>query len=95
MRGAPRGARIVVVGVCMQQDRIRPTFGINKELNLQFVLGYEPHEFANTLFDIAAERLPVAAADHRQGRLSGVAGAFEELANPEQHAKILVEPWHD
>ncbi len=95
MRGAPRGARIVVVGVCMQQDHIRPTLGINKELNLQFVLGYEPHEFANTLFDIAAERLPVQPLITGRVGVSGVAGAFEELANPEQHAKILVEPWHD
>jgi len=25
--------------------------------------------------------------------VEGVAGAFEELASPERHAKILVEPW--
>ena len=36
--GAPAGARIVVVGVCMETDRIEPFFGIVKQLNLQFVL---------------------------------------------------------
>ena len=25
--------------------------------------------------------------------LDGVAQAFADLANPEQHAKVLVEPW--
>jgi len=25
--------------------------------------------------------------------VEGVAGAFEALASPEHHAKILVEPW--
>jgi hypothetical protein len=25
--------------------------------------------------------------------VEGVAQAFEDLASPEQHAKILVEPW--
>jgi hypothetical protein len=25
--------------------------------------------------------------------LGGVNGAFAELANPEQHAKVMVEPW--
>ena len=32
---------------------IEPMFGINKELNLQFVLGYTPEEFAITLHAIA------------------------------------------
>jgi len=27
--------------------------------------------------------------------MSGVAGAFEALASPERHAKIIVEPWRD
>jgi len=35
---APRDARIVVVGVCMEHDTIEPMFGIVKELSLQFVL---------------------------------------------------------
>ena len=57
--GAPRDARIVVVGVCMEPDRIEPMFGIVKELNLQFVLGYTPEEFA----DAAPDRgRPVDAA---------------------------------
>ena len=32
MAGAPQGGRVVVVGVCMQTDHIRPLIGINKEL---------------------------------------------------------------
>ena len=38
MAAAPGNARIVVVGVCMERDHIEPLFGINKELNIQFVL---------------------------------------------------------
>ena len=44
--GAPRDARIVVVGVCMETDRAEPMLGILKELNVQYVLGYTPEEFA-------------------------------------------------
>ena len=40
MEGAPAGARIVVVGVCMQTDQFEPFFGIVKQLDLQFVLAY-------------------------------------------------------
>ncbi len=93
MRGAPRGARVVIVGVCMEQDRMQPMFGINKELNLQFVLGYEPHEFAGTLLDIAEGHLPVEPLITGKVGVEGVAAAFEDLGSPERHAKILVEPW--
>ena len=53
MRMAPKGARILVVGVCMQQDRVHPMVGIGRELNIQFALGYEPDEFAQALRSIA------------------------------------------
>ena len=37
----------------MESDSFEPMFGINKELNLQFMLGYAPDEFADTLRNIA------------------------------------------
>jgi threonine dehydrogenase-like Zn-dependent dehydrogenase len=92
MRQAPHSARIVVAGVCMQDDTIRPMVGINKELSVQFVLGYTPFEFADTLAAIADGRIDVAPLVTGRVGLGGVAQAFEDLANPEQHAKILVEP---
>jgi threonine dehydrogenase-like Zn-dependent dehydrogenase len=95
MRDAPREARIVVAGVCMEDDRIRPMLGINKELSVQFVLGYTPEEFAATLADIAEGRIPVAPLVTGRVGVGGVPGAFETLARPEEHAKILVEPWRE
>jgi threonine dehydrogenase-like Zn-dependent dehydrogenase len=94
MAAAPRGTRIVVVGVCMEPDTIHPMLGISKELNLQFVLGYTADEFAATLGHIAAGRIPTAPLITGTVGVEGVAGAFEELASPERHAKIIVEPWH-
>jgi threonine dehydrogenase-like Zn-dependent dehydrogenase len=93
MAASPRGTRIVVVGVCMEADTIYPMLGISKELNLQFVLGYTPDEFAATLTHIAEGRIPVAPLVTGTVGVEGVAGAFEALASPERHAKILVEPW--
>jgi threonine dehydrogenase-like Zn-dependent dehydrogenase len=94
MTGAPANARVVVVGVCMERDCIEPMFGINKELNLQFVLGYSSEEFTDTLRWVGDGKIPVEPLLTGTVGIEGVAGAFAELASPEHHAKILVEPWH-
>jgi len=90
MAAVPRNARIVVVGVCMEPDKIFPMLGIVKELNLQFVLGYTQEEFAATLEHIADRRIDVAPLVTGAVGIDGVAGAFEALASPERHAKIIV-----
>ena len=91
--GSPRGGRIVVVGVCLETDRARPLIAINKELNVQYALGYTADEFAETLTHIADGALDVAPLITGHVGLDGVADAFTALADPETHAKILVEPW--
>jgi len=92
MAAAPRGSRIVVVGVCMEADTIYPMLGITKELNLQFVLGYTQDEFAATLHHIAEGTILTVPLITGHVGVGGVAQAFEELGSPERHAKILVHP---
>ena len=91
--GAPRDARIVVVGVCMETDRSEPMLGIMKELNVQYVLGYTPDEFAFALRLIAEGEVDAASLVTATVGIDGVAAAFNDLANPERHTKIIVEPW--
>ncbi|MEM7017985.1 MAG: zinc-binding dehydrogenase, partial [Pseudomonadota bacterium] len=93
MEGAMTGSRAVVVGVCMETDRIEPFYGIQKELNIQFVLGYSPEEFASTLRHISEGEINVEPLITGKVGVDGVAQAFKDLGSPEQHAKILVEPW--
>jgi threonine dehydrogenase-like Zn-dependent dehydrogenase len=92
LKDAPHSTRLVVVGVCMEADGIHPFFGISKELSVQFCLGYDPMEFADTLRAIAEGELPVAPLITGEVGLDGVAGAFEALGNPDDHCKILVTP---
>lgn len=89
---AMRRTRIVVVGVCMERDHMEPILAINKELSLRFVLGYSPEEFAATLGHLAEGRIDVAPLVTGRIGLGDVAAAFDELKNPERHAKIVVEP---
>jgi threonine dehydrogenase-like Zn-dependent dehydrogenase len=89
---APLFSRVVVVGVCMGDDRIRPSMAINKEIELRFVLGYSPMEFRDTLHMLAEGKVDPSPLVTGTVGLPGVAGAFEALGDPEAHAKILIDP---
>ncbi|HUY64037.1 MAG TPA: zinc-binding dehydrogenase [Acidimicrobiales bacterium] len=92
MRDVPPGSRVTVVGVCMEPDTVLPFFAIAKELSLQFVLAYSPDEFAGALRAIAEGQVDVSPMITGTVDLVGVPGAFEALASPDEHVKILVEP---
>ncbi|RPA65605.1 alcohol dehydrogenase [Gordonia oryzae] len=92
MTGAPLRSRIVVVGVCMESDAIRPAMGINKELELRFVFGYDPAEFHDTLQMIAGGDVDVTPLVTATIGLDGVAAAFDALGSAEHHAKVLIDP---
>ena len=92
INGAPLFSRIVVVGVCMAQDKIEPALAINKEIDLRFVFGYTPLEFRDTLHMIAAGKVDCAPMLTGIVGLEGVTNAFAALADAERHAKILIDP---
>ncbi len=89
---APLFSRVIGVGVCMGEDRIRPAMAINKEIDLRFVVGYTPLEFRDTLHMLADGKLDARPLLTGLVGLDGVASAFDALAKPEQHAKILIDP---
>ncbi len=86
------GTRLVVAGVCMQPDTVHPFFAIAKEINVQFVLAYAPDEFAESLRAIAEGDIDVSPLITGEVGLDGVGAAFDDLADPERHCKILVTP---
>jgi threonine dehydrogenase-like Zn-dependent dehydrogenase len=92
MRMAPKDARILVVGACMQEDRIHPMLGIGRELSIQFALGYTPDEFGASLTAIAEGKVDLSPWLTGTVDVDGVPQAFADLGNPEAHAKILVVP---
>jgi threonine dehydrogenase-like Zn-dependent dehydrogenase len=90
--GAPLFSRVVVVGVCVGPDRFRPAMAINKEIDLRFVVGYTPLEFRDTLHMLAEGEVDPRRLITGEVGLEGVEQAFAALADPEQHAKILIDP---
>lgn len=83
--------RVVVVGVCMVEDRITPLLGINKQLTLKFVLGYTAAEYAEALQAFADGRVDTSALVTRTVTLDELPGAFQSLADP-RDCKIVVLP---
>ncbi len=92
MRRGRHGTRLIVVGVCMQPDTMHPFFAIAKEINVQFVLAYDPQEFAESLRAIAEGDIDVTPVITGDVGLEDVGKAFDDLADPERHCKILVTP---
>lgn len=89
---APLLSRVVVAGVCMGDDRFRPSMAINKEIELRFVVGYSPLEFRDTLHKLAEGKIDASALVTGTVGLAEVDAAFAALGDPERHAKILIEP---
>ena len=71
---------------------IRPALAINKEIDLRFVVAYTPLEFRDTLHMLAEGKVNAAPLVTGEVGLPGVGRAFDALADPEAHAKILIDP---
>ncbi len=87
----PHG-RIVVVGVCMEEDRIRPRMAIRKELALQFAFAYTRDDFAAVLDHLAAGRLRGGDFVTSVIGLDALPETFEALRRPSAEVKVLVDP---
>lgn len=91
MQLVARMGRVVVVGVCMKEDRIFPMVGINKQLTLQFVLGYTPVEYAEALGALADGSIDTSPLVTRTVGIDELPAAFEALASPHD-CKVVVLP---
>lgn len=87
---ANRRGRVIVVGVCMAEDRLRPMMGITKHLTLRFVLGYTLEEFAEALAALADGSVDTAPLITRTVDLDGLPVAFRSLSDPTD-GKIVLE----
>lgn len=89
---APQFTRVVVVGVCMQADRIEPALALHKELDIRFSLAHTPLDFRQALHMLAEGEVDATPLLTGKTGLDGVDSAFELLKNSSLHAKILIDP---
>lgn len=87
---APRG-QIVVVGVCMEPDQISPMQGIFKEISIDFVLGYDPIDFNETINALTTGEIKPQPMVTDIISIGQVPEMFEALRKPGSRAKVMVE----
>jgi threonine dehydrogenase-like Zn-dependent dehydrogenase len=88
----PARSDIVVAGIAHGSDSFTPMQAIARELSIHFVSFYEQAEFRAALEALAAGQINWQPWITGKVGLDGVAAAFEELKDPERHAKILIYP---
>lgn len=89
---APMGGRIVVVGVCMAPDQLRPVKALTKELQVNFVYMYRREEFELTIDLLNRERLDPTPMLTRTVGFADFTEAFEALKTDKTACKVLLDP---
>ncbi len=92
IESSPAGSEIIVTGISHGEDSFTPATAITKQLSIHFVVFYSTEEFAEALDALANNKVNWDAWITGKVDLDGVAKAFRELEDPEQHAKILIYP---
>jgi (R,R)-butanediol dehydrogenase / meso-butanediol dehydrogenase / diacetyl reductase len=88
---ARRGGRVVVLGVCMEDDSFRPMQAMNRELDIKFSLGLEPGEIETAIDMLAAGRVSTEPMITHVIGLDELPNAFAALSRPSDQTKVMVE----
>jgi threonine dehydrogenase-like Zn-dependent dehydrogenase len=88
---APRGGRITIMGVSMEDDGFPPALAMSKELTINFSLGLEPGEVETAIAVLASGRLSTDAMITHTVGLDDLPGAFAALTRPSKATKVMLE----
>jgi 2-desacetyl-2-hydroxyethyl bacteriochlorophyllide A dehydrogenase len=83
--------RVVVIGVCMEPDQIRPLTCVLKEISIDFIVGYTRAEFQETIDALASRRIDPKPMITDIIKVDQVPEMFEALKKPGSRAKVMVE----
>ena len=93
IRRAPARATLVITGVHTADSTVNYAHATVKELDLRFSYYYDAGEFAECLAAIGEGEVPWQLLLTGSVGIDGVGAAFETLSAPNDHIKIVVEPW--
>jgi (R,R)-butanediol dehydrogenase/meso-butanediol dehydrogenase/diacetyl reductase len=86
-----RGSRVVIIGVCTEDDGFAPMAALSKELDLRFSLGVERAEIETAIAMLAAGRISTAPMITHTLGIDDLPRAFAALSRPTNQTKVMVE----
>jgi len=88
---ARRNSRVVVLGACMEEDRIAPMLPMNKELDIRFSLGLERGEIETAISMLSSGRVRTEPMITDIVKIENLPDAFAALSRPNSQTKVMVE----
>jgi (R,R)-butanediol dehydrogenase / meso-butanediol dehydrogenase / diacetyl reductase len=88
---AQRASRVVIIGVCTEDDGFAPITAMSKELDLRFALGMERAEVETAIDALASGRVLTAPMITHTLAIDSLPKAFAALAMPTNQSKVMVE----
>ena len=93
IRRAPARATLVITGVHTADSTVNYAHATVKELDLKFSYYYDADEFTECLAAIGEGEVPWQLLLTGSVGIDGVEAAFATLSAPNDHIKVVVEPW--
>lgn len=87
------GSEIIIVGFCMSSDSFVPALAVMKEVSMRFAIAYHKRDFEFISQMMANDRVNVAHMHTGSVGLADFAAMFESLREPNQHCKVLLDPF--
>ena len=84
--------RVVVVGICLQDDVIFPFWGISKELDIRFSIYYGREDFTDTLDALDRRVLDAVPMVTETISLEHLPERFARLERDPDAGKVIVRP---
>jgi (R,R)-butanediol dehydrogenase / meso-butanediol dehydrogenase / diacetyl reductase len=88
---APRGGRVTILGVSMEDDGFPPGLAMSKELEINFSLGLEPGEVETAIAVLASGRLSTDPMITHTVGIDDLPRAFAALSRPTRQTKVMLE----
>jgi (R,R)-butanediol dehydrogenase / meso-butanediol dehydrogenase / diacetyl reductase len=88
---AQRASRVVIIGVCTEDDGFAPISAMNKELDMRFSLGMERGEVEMAIGALATGRVATAPMITHTMGIDDLPKAFAALALATNQSKVMVE----
>jgi (R,R)-butanediol dehydrogenase/meso-butanediol dehydrogenase/diacetyl reductase len=84
--------RVVVVGICPQNDEIFPFWALSKELDVRFSIYYGREDFTDTLDALDTHRLNARSMVTETIGLEALPDRFAQLERDPDAGKVIVRP---